>query len=51
MTFDRRLKTISPDIKERIVAMSVLFVKERLVDPYIVTIHSTLLMRMIMHSL
>ena len=42
-TFDRRLKTISPDIKERIVAMAALFVKERLVDPYIVAIDSTLL--------
>ena len=37
-TFDRRLKTISPDIKERIVAMAALFVKERLVDPYIVSV-------------
>jgi len=42
-TFDRRLKTISPDIKERIVAMAALFVKERLVDPYIVSVDSTLL--------
>ena len=36
-TFDRRLSTIS------IAAMAVLFVKERLVDPYIVAIDSTLL--------
>ncbi|MBV9175919.1 MAG: hypothetical protein JO297_02650 [Nitrososphaeraceae archaeon] len=42
-TFYRRLKTISIDTKERIAAMAVLFVKERLVDPYIVTIDSTLL--------
>jgi hypothetical protein len=43
-TFDRRLKTISPDIKERIIAaMAALFVKENFVDPYIVTIDSTLL--------
>ena len=42
-TFDRRLKTISADIKERIAAMAALFVKERLVDPYIVAIDSTLL--------
>ena len=42
-TFDRRLKTISPDIKERISTMGNLFVKERLVDPYIVAIDSTLL--------
>ena len=42
-TFDRRLKTISIDIKERIAGMAALFVKKRLVDPYIVTIDSTLL--------
>ena len=34
---------ISPDIKERIGARAALFVKERLVDAYIVTIDSTLL--------
>jgi len=32
-TFDRRLKTISTDIKERIAAMTGLFVKERLEHP------------------
>ncbi|MGA7044516.1 MAG: hypothetical protein WBY71_12710, partial [Nitrososphaeraceae archaeon] len=42
-TFDRRLSTISADIKERIAAMAVLFVKEKFVDPYIVAIDSTLL--------
>ncbi len=42
-TFDRRLSTISVDIKERISTMANLFVKERLVDPYIVTIDSTLI--------
>jgi hypothetical protein len=42
-TFDRRLSTISVDIKERISTMGNLFVKERLVDPYIVTIDSTLI--------
>ncbi|HET7285106.1 MAG TPA: transposase [Nitrososphaeraceae archaeon] len=42
-TFDRRLKTISTDIKERISSMGNLFVNERLVDPYIVAIDSTLL--------
>jgi hypothetical protein len=42
-TFDRRLSTISADIKERISAMAVLFVKEKFVDPYIVSIDSTLL--------
>jgi hypothetical protein len=35
-TFDRMLSTISVDIKERIAVMAVLFVKKRLVDPYIV---------------
>ena len=42
-TFDRRLSTISVDIKERIAAMANLFVKEKLVDLYIVAIDSTLL--------
>ena len=42
-TFDRRLSTISVDIKERIAVMAMLFVKERLVDPYIVSVDSTLL--------
>lgn len=42
-TFDRRLKTIQVDIKERIAAMGKLFVVDRLVDPYIVTVDSTLL--------
>ena len=37
-TFDRWLKTISPDIKERISSMGNLFVKEKLVDPYIVSV-------------
>jgi len=42
-TFDRRLSTISVDIKEVISTMGNLFVKKKLVDPYIVTIDSTLL--------
>ena len=42
-TFDRRLSTISADIKERIATMASLFVKEKLVDPYIIAIDSTLL--------
>jgi hypothetical protein len=42
-TFDRRLKMMSLDIKERIAAMAALFVKERFVDPYIVSVDSTLL--------
>jgi hypothetical protein len=42
-TFDRRLKTISIDIKERIAIMTHLFVCEKMIDPYIVAIDSTLL--------
>ena len=42
-TFDRRLKTISTDIKERISTMGYLFVSERLVEPSITSIDSTLL--------
>ena len=42
-TFDRRLSTISLDIKERISSMGNLFVNKRLVDPYIAAIDSTLL--------
>jgi hypothetical protein len=42
-TFDRRLKTISIDIKERIAIMTSLFVYEKMIDPYIVAIDSTLL--------
>ncbi len=42
-TFDRRLKTISTDIKERISTMGYLFVIEGLVDLSITAIDSTLL--------
>ena len=42
-TFDRRLKTSSKDIKERIAAVGNLFVVEGLVKPHIVTIDSALL--------
>ncbi|CAN5835569.1 hypothetical protein BH23THE1_BH23THE1_15200 [soil metagenome] len=42
-TFDRRLKTISTDIKERIATMGNLFVFEGLVRPYVVATDSTLL--------
>ena len=42
-TFDRRLKTISTDIKERIATMTSLLVHEKIIDPYIVAIDSTLL--------
>lgn len=34
-TFDRRLKTISIDIKEKIATMEHLFVKESIAKPYI----------------
>ena len=42
-TFDRRLRTISTDTKERIAVMTRLFVCEKMIDPYIVAIDSTLL--------
>jgi len=42
-TFDRRLKTISTDIKERITIMGSLFVSEGIVKPYIIAIDSTLI--------
>jgi hypothetical protein len=42
-TFDRQLKTISIDIKERIAVLTRLFVCEKMIDPYIVAIDSTLL--------
>ena len=37
-TFDRRLRTISTDIKERIVVMTNHFIYEGMIDPYIVAI-------------
>ena len=42
-TFDRRLDKISTDIKERISTMGNRFVKEKLVDPYILSVDITLL--------
>ena len=42
-TFDRRLRAISTDIKERIAVMTRLFVCKKMIDPYIVAIDSTLL--------
>jgi hypothetical protein len=42
-TFDRRLKTISTDIKNRISTMGNLFVAEGLVRPYVVATDSALL--------
>jgi hypothetical protein len=42
-TFDRRLEKISIDIKERISIMGNMFVKEKFVDPYVISVDSTLL--------
>ncbi len=42
-TFDRRLKTISRDIRERIVTMGNLFVSQDIVKPHILAIDSTLM--------
>lgn len=42
-TFDRRLKTISNDIRERIATMGSLFVLQDMVKPYILAVDSTLL--------
>lgn len=42
-TFDRRLKTISMDIKQRISTMGCLFVTEGLADPPITAVDSTLI--------
>ena len=42
-TFDRRLKTISTDIIERISAIGRLFVSDDLVKPYVIAIDSTLI--------
>jgi hypothetical protein len=42
-TFDRRLKTMSTDVKERILTMGHLFVTEGLADVPITAVDSTLL--------
>lgn len=42
-TFDRRLKAVSKDIKERIVTMGSLFVLEGIVKPYILATDITLI--------
>ncbi len=47
-TFDRLLKTISTDIKERISTMGNVFVTEGLVDHSITATDSTLLKQMVM---
>ena len=42
-TFDRRFKAVSIDIRSRIGAMGMLFIKDGLVDPAIVSVDSSLL--------
>ena len=42
-TFDRRFRAISFDIRSKIGSMGRLFVEEELIDPYIVTVDSTML--------
>jgi hypothetical protein len=42
-TLDRRFRTISRDVRPRIDSMGKLFVDEKLIDPYIVSVDSTLL--------
>ncbi len=50
-TFNRRLKTISTDIKERISTMGNLFVAEGLINPSITAIDSTLLKQKVMYCI
>ena len=42
-TFDRRLATISKDIKNRLTTMGELFVREKIVDPSVLSTDSTLI--------
>ena len=42
-TFDRRLNTISGDIKNRITTMGELFVCEKIIDPSVLSTDSTLI--------
>ena len=42
-TFDRRLTTLSEDIKNRITTMGKLFVHEKIIDPCILSTDSTLI--------
>jgi hypothetical protein len=42
-TFDRRLAIISKDIKNRIATMGELFVREKIVDPSVLSTDSTLI--------
>lgn len=41
-TFDRRLVTISNDIKNRITAMGELFIRDKIMDPSVLSTDSTL---------
>ena len=42
-TFDRRLATLSTDIKNRITTMGEIFVRDKIVDPSILSADSTLI--------
>ena len=42
-TFDRRFKSISSDVRPRIGSMGQLFIDEKVIDPYIVCVDSTML--------
>ena len=42
-TFDRRLATLSRDIKNRITTMGELFIHDKIVDPFILSTDSTLI--------
>jgi len=50
-TFDRRLKTISVVIKERITAMGHRFISEDVVDPLITAIDSTLRLKVLQYGI
>ena len=50
-TFDRRLKTISVVIKERITAMGHRFISEDMVDPLITAIDSTLRLKVLQYGI
>ncbi len=42
-TFDRRLSTISTDIKNRITTMGELFIRNKIIDPCVLSTDSTLI--------
>ncbi len=50
-TFDRRLKTISTDIKQRISTRGYLFVTEDITDPSITAIEITLLKQRVLYCM